>query len=597
METMSTVSPIRILLVEDNEHDRLAFRRAFQKSDVECEITECVRAEEALERLRTGPSFFDLVVVDQGLPGMCGLELCKEILDKEMSLPLVLLTGKGSEELAVEALTAGVDDYMVKDSGGGYLDLLPVVLPQALRKYGDRLARKQAEEELRKAYDELEQRVEERTAELAEANEQLKKEIEERKQAEEALRKAHDDLELRVEERTAELIKANEQLKCEIEDRKRAEQELKLSEEKYRLLFTYDPNPLFLVDSNSSRILDVNTPAVMTYQYERKELLGMSFLDLFDADEADRLPHRLGECCKDVYLFIPKATAKKKDGSYFSTNLHTSAVKFDEPGKGDFGQSLIVRTVDISRRLERDAVLAQTGKMATLGEMAAGVAHEINQPLNVIQVGVDFLSKMIKRKEKIPGEELLKVNRNIIEQVDRATSIINHLREFGRKSDLEVYPVDLNKPIRGVFTLLGQQLKVRDMEVNLKLDEGLPKILAENNRLEQVFLNLVTNARDAMELKGPEATKVLTITTYQEGDKVLAVVSDTGTGMSEGIAKKIFDPFFTTKEAGKGTGLGLSITYNLVKDFNGDIEVESTPDVGTKFTMSFPVYKEERRSP
>jgi PAS domain S-box-containing protein len=415
--------------------------------------------------------------------------------------------------------------------------------------------------------------------------------ITEGKRAVEELRKAHDELELRVKERTAELTKANERLKHEIEERKRAEEYLKISEEKYRLLFSNDPNPLFLVDMGTSKILDANNPATVTYQYERKELFEMSFMDLFDAEEGQRLWNELEDSHKDVYVFIPRVSAKKKDGRYFFIHLHASAVKFEEPESEGLRRSLIVRTVDITRRLEREILLAQASKMATLGEMATGVAHELNQPLNVIQVGTDFLTKIIKRGEKVSDDELLKVSRNISEQVNRATNIVDHLREFGRKSDLDLYPVDLNEPIRDVFTLLGQQLKLRNIEINLNLDEDLPKILAEKNRLEQVFLNLVTNGRDAMEAKGPEATKELTITTCQKGDTVLARVSDTGTGMPEETRKKIFDPFFTTKEPGKGTGLGLSISFNLVKDFKGDIRAESTPGIGTTFTISFPVHQ------
>jgi PAS domain S-box-containing protein len=415
--------------------------------------------------------------------------------------------------------------------------------------------------------------------------------ITEGKRAEEALRKAHDELELRVKERTAELMEANERLKHEIEERKRAEKDLKISEEKYRLLFSYDPNPLFLVDMRSGKILDANNPAAVTYQYDRKELLEMSFLDLFDPEEGQRLWNQLEDSHKDVYVFIPRARARKKDGRYFFIHFHTSALRLEKLANGVLGQSLIVRTVDITQRLERDALFAQASKMATLGEMATGVAHELNQPLNVIQVGSDFLTKMIKRGKKVSDDELLKVSRNINQQVKRATNIVNHLREFGRKSDLELYPVDLNEPIRGVFTLLGQQLKLRGIKVNLNLDKDLPKILAEKNRLEQVFLNLITNAKDAMDAKKPEATKELTITTCREGDTVVGMVSDTGTGMSEATRKKVFDPFFTTKEAGKGTGLGLSITFNLVKDFKGDIDVESASDVGTTFKIHFPVYK------
>jgi PAS domain S-box-containing protein len=417
--------------------------------------------------------------------------------------------------------------------------------------------------------------------------------VTQRKQAEEALRRAHDELELRVKERTAELTKANERLKREIEERKRAEQELKLSEEKYRLLFNDDPNPLFLLDLDSGKILDVNRAATRTYQYERNQLLEMSFLDFFDGDEARRVWNELEDAHKDVYIFIPRVSAKKKNGRRIFIHVHARASKYEKPENGDVARPLIVRTVDITRRLEQEALLTQASKMATLGEMATGVAHELNQPLNVIQVGADFLAKMMKREEEISHDKLLKVSRNISEQVSRATNIVNHLREFGRKSELEVYPVDLNDPIRDVFTLLGQQLRLRNIEVNLKLDEGLPKIVADKNRLEQIFLNLIANARDAMEAKGPEVHKDLTIRTYQEGSSVMATVSDTGIGMSEGTQERVFDPFFTTKEPGKGTGLGLSITYNLVRDFKGDIDVESALGVGTTFTVRFPAYQKQ----
>lgn len=366
-------------------------------------------------------------------------------------------------------------------------------------------------------------------------------------------------------------------------------------EDKYRLLFNYDPNPLFMVDVESAKILDVNNAACTEYQYGRKQLLEMSFLELFDAVEADRLWKTLHQFAKEEYIFIPKLRATRKDGDHVYINFHARAGKFQEPASGVSALSYVIRTVDVTERLEQEAQLTQSSKMATLGEMATGIAHELNQPLNVIRVGADFLAKMTKRGQKISDKQLLKVSRNISEQVERATNIINHLREFGRKSELEVYPVDLNEPIRDIFTLLGQQLRLRNIEVNLRLDEPLPKILADKNRLEQIFLNLVTNARDAMEATGPETIKKLTITTYQERDRVVALVADTGTGMSKEVREKIFDPFFTTKEVGNGTGLGLSITYGLVKDFRGDIDVKFTSDIGTIFRISFPIYTDEAR--
>jgi DNA-binding response OmpR family regulator len=173
MRSTKTLAMLRILLIEDDKHDIIAFHRAFEKSGVPYKITECERGEEALKRLHADPSSFDIVVVDHGLPGMSGLHVCIELLDKEVPLPLVILTGKGSEELAVEALKAGVSDYIIKDPSQGYLDLLPVVLPEVVAKHDDHLSRKIAEQALQKAHNELEQRVKERTAELERSNQAL----------------------------------------------------------------------------------------------------------------------------------------------------------------------------------------------------------------------------------------------------------------------------------------------------------------------------------------------------------------------------------------------------------------------------------------
>ncbi|MFP3869273.1 MAG: ATP-binding protein [Syntrophobacteria bacterium] len=363
-----------------------------------------------------------------------------------------------------------------------------------------------------------------------------------------------------------------------------SDMELKASEEKYRSLFDNDPNPIFVFDRSTFQILDANIRATEKYGYSREELLQMSFLDLGNREDVDKIKSSVVEAC----IFLPKIMHRKKDGSVMHVNIHSCP-------RQHLGEEVIIANVaDISERIKVEAQLIQAGKMAILGEMSAGVAHELNQPLNAIRIGSDFIRKMVNRGERFALEALAKVSQEISEQVERAAGIINHLREFSRTSDLdELEQVDINKPIRDVFTMLGQQLNIRQIQVNLELDEDLPPVLGVSNRLEQIFINLVMNARDAMEEKQTvayqgEQERVLTIRSFRDDGKVVVLVSDTGTGMPEAIKERIFEPFFTTKEVGKGTGLGLSISYGIVKDYGGNIEVESEVGVGTTFKLTFP---------
>jgi histidine kinase len=268
----------------------------------------------------------------------------------------------------------------------------------------------------------------------------------------------------------------------------------------------------------------------------------------------------------------------------------------------DLGQdTVIVTTSDVTERVKSEEQLIQASKMATLGEMSAGVAHELNQPLSVIKTSASFLSKKIERNEPVSPDILRELADEMDSQVDRASLIINHLRQFGRKTDIRKANVQLNDCISGTFTVLGRQLEVHGIKVELDLDEDLPPIKGDRNRLEQVFLNLIMNARDAMDEKqeraGQDVEKVLRISSRTAGDQVVVNLSDTGLGMSEAVKEKIFEPFFTTKPVGKGTGLGLSISFGIVRDYDGIIGVESVQGRGTTFTISFPAVAEEIQEP
>jgi C4-dicarboxylate-specific signal transduction histidine kinase len=200
---------------------------------------------------------------------------------------------------------------------------------------------------------------------------------------------------------------------------------------------------------------------------------------------------------------------------------------------------------------------------------------------------------MIDRGQTIGEEDLKSMAADIGKNVQRAAAIIQHMRDFARQSSATREKVNINDPIRDVFKVLGHQLRVHEVELNLDLDPELPPIVADHNRLEQVFINLVTNAVDAMDEKNnrPEyrdARKVLSIRSFSENGLVAVTVSDTGIGMDDEVMSKLFEPFFTTKDIGKGTGLGVSISYGIVKDYHGSIEIDSQVGSGTTFKLKFP---------
>ena len=178
--------------------------------------------------------------------------------------------------------------------------------------------------------------------------------------------------------------------------------------------------------------------------------------------------------------------------------------------------------------------------------------------------------------------------------VDRATRIINHMRQFARKSDMNREKIQLNEVLQRAFEIFSQQLKLRGIDVVWDIEKDLPKINADQSRLEQVFINLLLNARDAIEERwGPHETaaaaKKIILRTKRADETVICEVRDTGKGVPPALADKIFEPFFTTKEVGKGTGLGLSISYGIVKDCGGTIQVAPHIADGACFIVQFPV--------
>jgi len=240
---------------------------------------------------------------------------------------------------------------------------------------------------------------------------------------------------------------------------------------------------------------------------------------------------------------------------------------------------------DITERVELEAQLSQADKLSSIGLLAAGVAHEVNTPLAVISSYAQMLSKQLQDDPQ-KGALLEKITR----QTFRASEIVNNLLNFSRTSGTEFTEVDVNKIILDTLALLDHQFKTSKIQVRNELEERLPLIHGNTGRLQQVFLNLFLNARDAMTKGG-----TLHIAT-SNGDGVSVVVSDTGTGIAQEHIQRIYDPFFTTKTSpgegqSRGTGLGLSVTYGIIQQHAGKIRVESRPGEGTTFYLNFPLMR------
>jgi C4-dicarboxylate-specific signal transduction histidine kinase len=247
-------------------------------------------------------------------------------------------------------------------------------------------------------------------------------------------------------------------------------------------------------------------------------------------------------------------------------------------------------TEEIGRReqelRDKQDQLVQAAKLATLGELTTGVAHELNNPLNNIGLFVGNAIDLLEMKVE-DRSGILRDLQNTMLQVRKATEIISHLRTFGRAAHVSRVPVSVKEAILRSVSLVQEQLRLRQIQLDLDLPEGEgPQVIGNAIRLEQVFINLLTNARDAV----ADATrKVISISCHIEADEAVVRFQDSGVGIPPGLEERIFDPFFTTKQVGSGTGLGLSITYGIITDHGGTIAVTSGAGEGAAFFIRLPL--------
>ena len=331
-----------------------------------------------------------------------------------------------------------------------------------------------------------------------------------------------------------------------------------------------------------ARVQYANAAAIKEYRYEPNEIAGLS-VDDFVVASAQLSPRQtIPAIPPDLPLWTGEHVHRRKDGTEFPAAVTLSQIR-------DGSDNIVGLVIGIRNLTEERKVadhLGRTEKLAAIGELVAGVAHELNNPLTGISTFAQLLLEDNLQGEQFESVSLIK------READRAIGVIRDLLLFARKTDARDVPVDINTIVKHTVRLRALASRSSGIEVHMRLDESNPRTRGDEQKLQQVLLNLLVNAESAM---GEARLRHLSLVTQRKHGMVQIVISDTGHGMPASVSQRVFEPFFTTKPPGEGTGLGLSVSYGIIQAHDGAISVESTPEVGTTFTILLPLYSEEKK--
>ena len=417
-------------------------------------------------------------------------------------------------------------------------------------------------------------------------NKELHQENSERIHAEEELQKAHDELESRIKERTAELEDLNVHLEQQIEERKSAEEKLSEQNKFVRSTIESLTHPFYVIDAENYRIQLANSAAGFGELQADSTCFALTH-DRSSPCDGRNHPCTIREIKKKNQPVTLVHTHQNQEGEARIFEVHGYPI-FDSQGKV---QQVIEYTVDITDRKKLEEQLQHSQKMESIGRLAGGIAHDFNNILTAI-IGYSELAKT-RLPENNPVMNDLKIIR---EAGDKAAILVRQLLAFSRKQILEMKVVNLNELVNDIIKLFSRVIG-EDILLDVNTDKRVGNIKADPSQLEQILMNLVVNARDAMPQGGRISIETTNVELDEEytknhdgvvpGSYVMIAVTDSGKGMSREVQEKIFEPFFTTKGHG-GTGLGLSIVYGIVKQHKGHVFVYSEKDIGTTFKVYFP---------
>ena len=525
---------LKLLLVEDNLVDQMAFRRHVRLLNLpyDCTIVESIAA--ACELL--AETQFDIVVTDYTL----GDGTAEELLAHVTNAPAVAVTGSGDEHIAVQIMKAGVYDYLVKDPQGRHLVALPAVVDKAIQRW-------RAEQELKHYRERLEQLVEERTAELKAANEALQHEMSERLQVE--------------------------------LDRQHLMFQLSAQAQEVQHIIETVPEGVLVLDEEQHVVMA--NPIAEEYL---KVLADVSVGDILV--ELGGRP--LGELLTSPPLGLRhEVAAGERHFSVIARPMEdvTTAPKW------------VLVVVDITQLRDTARRVQLQDRMAAVGQLAAGIAHDFR---NIMAVVVLYL-QMGMRMPNVPPAYRDKLQVALRES-RRATDLIQQILDFGRQTPLERRPLNLADLLAEQIRLLERTMP-ENISISISSDRETYIVAADPVRMQQVFMNLAVNARDAMPDGGSlqfsirqerfSQSKAAPLPGMQAGEWVIITVADDGAGIEPEILHRVFEPFFTTKPAGEGTGLGLAQVYGIVQQHDGFVDVQSKVGHGTRFILYFPSTKSD----
>ncbi|GBD86513.1 blue-light-activated protein [bacterium BMS3Abin03] len=338
-------------------------------------------------------------------------------------------------------------------------------------------------------------------------------------------------------------------------------------------------NPVQITDLNGKMIY-VNPAFIKVSGYSKDELIGENPRIFGSGKHPNKFWAKVWKTISSGKVWFGEIEDKRKNGEPFYSQLLISPI-MDKDGKvtGYFG---IHRDISDKRVLEKQ--LIHTQKMESIGTLAAGIAHEVGNPLASISALVQVVQR--NTKEQFTDEKLGLIK----SQVTRISKIIRDLVDFSRPSNYELKSININKSLKETVEITRVGTKAKDIEFNVKLSNEIPVIPLIPDQIEQVFLNILINAVDAItEMNSNDRKKRIDVESFINGNEVVINIIDNGHGIEEENLNKIFEPFFTTKGQGKGTGLGLWVSYGIMKSFQGDIKVKSKAGEGTTFQLTLPI--------